>query len=107
MCNRTICSMKSAIRRDCKEEKDVLSAKDMCTALFERPLRGTTACVCLVNETQQTLKVNKVDSFSRYHSFKLELNHRIRVWRAYGVGKGKVITYQDIIVKPKVQPILL
>jgi len=72
----------------------------MCTALSERPVRGTTACVCTVNETQKTLEVNKVDSFSRYHNFKFELNG-IRVWRAYGVGKGKVIPYQDIIVKPQ------
>ena len=23
------------------------------------------------------------------------------MWRAYGVGKGKIIPYQDIIVKPQ------
>ena len=72
----------------------------MCTALSERPVRGTTACVCLVNETKKTLEVNKVDGFSKYHNFKFELNG-IRVWRAYGVGKGKVIPYQDTIVKPQ------
>ena len=92
--------MKSAIRRYCSEGNDVLSAKDMCTALSERPVRGTTACVCLVNETQKTLEVNNVDGFSKYHNFKFELNG-IRVWRAYGIGKGKVIPYQDIIVKPQ------
>ena len=79
---------------------DVLSAKDMCTALSERPVRGTTACVCMVNETHKTLEVNKVGGFSRYHNFKFELNG-IRVWRAYGVGKGRVIPYQDIIVNPQ------
>ena len=72
----------------------------MCTALSERPVRGTTACACSVNETQKTLEVNKVDGFSRYHNFRFELNG-IRVCRAYGVGKGKVIPYQDIIVKPQ------
>ena len=41
-----------------------------------------------------------MDGFSRYHNFKFELNG-IRVWRAYGVGKGKVIPYQDIVVKPQ------
>ena len=72
----------------------------MCTALSERPVQGTTACVCLVNETRKALQVNKVDGFSRYHNFKFELDG-FRVWRAYGVGKGKVIPYQDIIVKPQ------
>ena len=92
--------MKSAIQRYCSEGNDVLSAKDMCTALSEHPVRGTTACVCMVNETHKTLQVNKVDGFIRYHNFKFELNG-IQVWRAYGVGKGRVIPYQDIIVNPQ------
>ena len=100
VCDRILCPMKSAIRRYCCEGNDVLSAKDMCTALSQRPVRGTTACVCLVNETQKTLEVNKMDGFSKYHNFKFELNG-IRVWRAYGEGKGIVIPYEDIIVKPQ------
>ena len=100
VCDRILCPMKSAIRRYCSDGNDVLSAKDMCTALSERLVRGTTACACSVNETQKTLEVNKVDAFSRYHNFKFELNG-IRMWRAYGVGKSKVIIHQDIIVKPQ------
>ena len=41
-----------------------------------------------------------VGTLGRYHNFKFELNG-IRVWGAYGVGKGKAIPYQDIIVKPQ------
>jgi len=41
-----------------------------------------------------------VGTLGRYHNFKFELNG-IRVWRAYGMGKGKVILYQDIIIKPQ------
>ena len=100
MCDRILCPMKSAIRRYCCEGNDVLSAKDMRIALSERPVRGTIACVCLVNETQETLEVNKMDAFSKYDNFIFELNE-IRVWRADGVGKGIVIPYQDIIVKPQ------
>ena len=74
MCDRILCPMKSAIRRYSCEGNDVLSAKDMRTALSERPVRGTIACVCLVNETQKTLKVNKMDGFSKYHNFIFELN---------------------------------
>ena len=100
VCDRVLCPMKSAIRRYCCEGNDVLSAKDMRTALSERPVRGTIACVCLVNETQKTLQVNKMDGFSKYHNFIFELNG-IRVWRADGVGKGIVIPYQDTIVRPQ------
>jgi len=69
----------------------------MCTALSERPLLGTTACLCSINETQKT---NEVDDFSSNHNFRFELNG-IRVWRAYGVRKRKVIPYQDIFAKPQ------
>ena len=100
MYDRILCPMKSAIRRYCCEGNDVLSAKDMRTALSERPVRGTIACVCLVNETQKTLEVNKKDGFSKYHNFIFGL-HGIRVWRADGMGKGIVIPYQDTIVKPQ------
>ena len=93
VCDRILCPMKSAFRRYCSEGKDVLSGKDMRTALSERPVRGTIACVCLVNETRKTLEVNKMDGFSKYHNFKFELNG-IRLWRADCVGKGIVIPYQ-------------
>ena len=100
VCDRILFTMKSAIPRYCCERNDVLSAKDMHTALSERRVRGTIACVCLLNETQKTPKVNKMDGFSKYHNFIFELNG-IRVWTADGVGKGIVIPYQDTIVKPQ------
>ncbi|KAL9971797.1 hypothetical protein ACROYT_G018005 [Oculina patagonica] len=100
VCDRILCPMKSAIRRYCNEGHDVLSAKDMRTALSERPVRGTTASVCSVNESQKTLEVKMTDHFSRYHNFLCESNG-IRIWRAYNVGQGRLIPYQDIIVKPQ------
>ena len=90
LCDRILCPTKSAIRQYCCEGNDILSPNDMRTTLSERPVRGTTACVCLVNETQKTLEENKMDGFSKYHNFIFELNG-IRVWRADGVGKGIVI----------------
>ena len=101
VCDRILCPMKSSIRRYCNEGHDVLCATDMRTALSERPVRGTTACVCSVNEKKKTLEVNKIDGFSKFHNFKFELEG-IRVRRAYGIGQGKLIPYQDIIVKPQV-----
>ena len=91
-CDRILCPMKSAIRRYCCEENDVLSAKDMRTALSECSVPGTIALVCLVNETQKTIELNKMVGFSKYHNFIYELNG-IRVWRADGMGKGIVIPY--------------
>ena len=90
VCDRILCPMKSGIRRYCREGNEVLSARVMRTALSERPVRGTIACVWLVNETQKTLEANKMNRFSKYHNFIFELNG-IRVWRADGMGKGIVI----------------
>ena len=100
VCDRILCPMKSAIRRYCNKGHDVISAKDMRTALSEHPVRGTTACICSVNKLHLTLAVKRMDGFSRYHNFKFDLNG-VRVWRAYGVGQGKLIPYEDIIVKPQ------
>ena len=99
VCDRILCPMKSSIRRYCNEGHDVLSAKDMRTALSERPVRGTTACVCSIDETKKALEVNKMDGFSKYHNFKFE-EDGIRVWKAYGIGQGKLILYRDTIAKP-------
>ena len=41
VCDRILCPMKSAIRRYCCERNDVLSSKNIRTALSERPVRGT------------------------------------------------------------------
>ena len=37
-----------------------------------------------------------MDGFSRYNFELME-----SLWRAYGIGKGKIIPYQEIIVKPQ------
>ena len=47
----------------------------------------------------RTRKNKKMYGFSKYHNFIFELNG-IRVWRADGVGKGKVIPFRDMIVRP-------
>ena len=38
--------------------------------------------------------------FNFFHNFKFE-GEGIRIWRAYGIGQGKLIPYQDLIVKPQ------
>ena len=100
ICDRILCPMKSSIRRYCNEEHDVVSAKDMRVALSERPVSGTTASVCAINETQKTLEVHKIEGFSEYHNFKFEVEG-IRAWRAYGVGLGRFIPYREVITEPQ------
>ena len=80
--------MKSCIRRYCNEGHNVLIAHDMRTALMQRPVRGITACVSSIDESKQTLEVNKIESFSSFRNFKFE-KEGVHLWKAYGIAPGK------------------
>ncbi|KAK3705287.1 hypothetical protein QZH41_008174 [Actinostola sp. cb2023] len=84
VCDRILCPMKSCIRRYCNEGHDVNTAEDMQTALSERPVKGTSACVFIVDEAKKTLDINKIEGFSKLNNIQFQ-NNGVRVWRAYGV----------------------
>lgn len=96
VCDRILCPMKTCIRRFCNEGHDILTAGDMRKALSERPVKGTSACVCEVDESKRTLEVNKVDGFSKLHNIQFG-EKSIRVWRSYGIGRGKEISYDQLV----------
>jgi hypothetical protein len=60
----------------------------MRTALSERPVKGTSVCVCEVDEEKETLQVKKIDGFGKLHNIQFG-ETGIRVWKAYGIGRGK------------------
>ena len=90
--------MKTCIRRFCNEGHDILLAGDMRRELSERPVEGTSACVCEVDEAKITLEVNKIDSFSKLHNFQFK-EKGIREWRSYGIGRGKEISFDQLVLK--------
>ena len=96
MCDRILCPLKISIRRYCNEGNDVVSAKDMHTALKERPVKGTTASVCSVQEQHTTLEIAKIFNFNSLHNFQFT-EEGLRVWKAYNVGPGKFIPWNDIV----------
>ncbi|KAK3737882.1 hypothetical protein QZH41_003161 [Actinostola sp. cb2023] len=100
ICDRILCPMKAAIRTFSNECHDIVNARDMQTALDERPVKGTTAAVCSVNEAGKTVEVKKIDGFSKYHNFSFEKDG-VRVWRCYGIGRGKLVPYKRLILKPQ------
>ena len=59
ICDRILCPLKSSIRMYCNERHDVLTAADMRDALIQHPVKGTSATVCVVNESRKTLSVTK------------------------------------------------
>ena len=89
--------MKTSIRCYCNEGHDINSAADMRTALLERPVRGVTASVCVIDEKKKNLKINKIDGFRKLHNFTYE-EKGLRVWKAYDIGSGKLISLDDIVV---------
>ena len=91
--------MKSSVRCYCDEGHDINCAANMRTALFERPVRGVSASgVFAIDEKKNNLKVNKIDAFSKLHNFTWD-NEGLRVWRAYDIGPGKRIPFDDAVVE--------
>ena len=89
VCDRIICPLKSSIRKYCNEGHDVLNSDDMYAAIKKYPVKGTTASVAEVDESTKSIKVNKIDKFGSYHNFEFD-GENIKVWKAFGIGDGKV-----------------
>ena len=66
-------------------------------ALKERPVKGTTAAVAILDESSKILEVQKIKQFSELHNFRYE-ESGIRVWKAYAVGVGRLIPWQSLYI---------
>ena len=106
MCDKILCPMTAAIRTYCNEGHDVVSAEDMYIALKERPVKGTTATVCAIQEHCATLEISKIPNYSNLHNFKFT-HEGLRVWKAFNVGPGKFIPWNDIVICPQTKTNLL
>ena len=51
--DRVLCPMKAAIRKYCEEGHDIMNVGAMHEALNERPVKGTTAAVAILDELIQ------------------------------------------------------
>ena len=100
LCDRILCPMKAAIRRYCNEGHDIVTAHDMQVALDKRPVQGTTAAVFCVSEEKETLKMKKIATYSSLHNFEFTPDG-LRVWKAYNIGTGKLISWGSIILYPQ------
>ena len=106
ICDRILCPMKAAIRTFCNEGHDILTANDIHIALKERQVKGTTAAVCSVDESNKNAEVRKLEGFSKFHNVSFEFEG-IRVWRCYGIGSRKFVPYKSLIVQPQKSPSLI
>ena len=90
--------MKAAIRKYSAECHDIMNVGAMQEALKERPVKGTTAAVAILDESSKILEVQKIKQFSELHNFRYE-ESGIRVWKAYAVGVGKLIPWQSLYIR--------
>ena len=100
MCDRILCPMKAAVRRYCNEGHDIVTAQDMQIALKERPVRGTKAAVFSLTEENRTLKIKKIPNYSSLHNFEFTPDG-LRMWKAYNIGIGKLISWDAIVLCPQ------
>ncbi|PFX16920.1 hypothetical protein AWC38_SpisGene18796 [Stylophora pistillata] len=98
ICDRIFCPMKSSNRAYCNEGHDVLTAVDIRDALRQHSVKGITAAVSIVDESKNTLCINKIEHFISFHNFEYG-DTGLRVWKCYGIGKGKYIPNDVIYIK--------
>ena len=100
ICDRILCPMKAAIGTFCNEGHDIVTANDIHTALKERLVKGTTAAVGSVDESNKNAEVKILEGFSKFHNFSFE-GEGIRVWRFSETAKITVAHYQGSIFPHK------
>ena len=67
-------------------------------ALKARPVKGCTAAVCEVDQSDQEIKVNRISNFSTFHNFSYE-ETGLRMWRAFNVGTGKLVLWSELDIQ--------
>ena len=96
ICNRHIATMKSHMHRYLNEGNDINSASDMRKALDS--YGGVKACrtpVVSIDARKQEIKQYRWPGVQSLNNFEFQ-RLGIRVWKAYGIGKGKLIRSQDL-----------
>lgn len=94
ICDRRIAAMKSHMRRYLNEGNDIKTASDMKRALDS--YGGVKSCriaVVDVDVSKQSITDHKWKGIQSLNNFEF-LSTGIRVWKAFGIGKGKLIKNQ-------------
>lgn len=100
VCDRILCPMKASIRRYCNEGHDIITADDMRTALSERNVRGTSACVCLVDASKKHWKNSQISKFDQTWISIGFLNIQVNQIPKFGFKLDKSWIFHTRINKP-------
>ena len=100
ICDRKTAPMKAHIRRCVNEKHNVITAKDMKTALESHGgVKGVRAVVVQVDINKE-ITAHKIPSISLLNNFSFEGN-RIRAWRAFSVRPGRFLSHSQLEVVPQ------
>ena len=97
--------MKGAIRKYCKEGHNILTEADMYEALKVWQVKGSSAAVCEIGSDGKEIEIKRINNFSFFHNFADEKDG-LRLSKGYGVGKGKLIPWSELILE-KHGPVVL
>ena len=90
--------LKSSVRKyGCNEGHDVLNADDMYAAIKKYPVKGATASVYEVDESNKDIEVKKIHKFGSFHNFEFE-GDNIKVWKAFGAGDEKSLKERSVLI---------
>ena len=96
ICDRRIATMKSHMRRYLNEGNNIISASDMKRALDSYGgVKGCRVSVVSVDTSKQDITQHKWTGIQSFNNFEFQ-RLGIRVWKAYGIGKGKLMRTQDL-----------
>ena len=99
ICDRKTAPMKAHIRRWVNEKHDVITSEDMKQALASHGgLKGCRAAVVEIETANEVGKENKIPGISFLKNFSFEKNG-IRTWRAYNIGPGRYLRYDDLTIQ--------
>ena len=93
--------MKTHVRRYVNKKHDVATAANMKEALKSH--RGDTrsrVAVAAINLANDTGGTNKTKGISKLNNFGFT-DEGIRIWSAYQIGPGKLVSYEGMIPKGK------
>ncbi|CAB4039653.1 Hypothetical predicted protein [Paramuricea clavata] len=96
ICDRRIACVKSHIRHFLNEGNNINTASDMKKALDSYGgVKGCRASVVSISRTKQQIAKHKWTGITLFNNFEF-LKSGIKVWKAYKIGKGKLIKKADI-----------
>ena len=105
-CDSKTAPIKAHIRRFLNEKNYVGTAEEMKTALESHGgLRGCRVAVVEMESSKELNEGNKIPEISLLYNFKYE-NNGVRVWKAYNVGSGKLLTNRSLSIQHQDLPSL-